>query len=125
MVLLLLLQIMYWIFNLKTTCVNVSKNALTQACGWLNHFNSNHGNGNIWVPQTPHHVLLFIVSLLSRRTDKPSCLHTQCLLYLSDNRGSACFLWHCRKLSVFSQTGGTEHKRSSSYDDVKNREGHG
>lgn len=56
----------------------MSKNTLAQPCAWLNHFSSNHGNGNIWVPQTPRHVLLFIVSILkthfifSGGADKPS-----------------------------------------------------
>lgn len=71
----------------------MSKNTLAQPCAWLNHFSSNHGNGNIWVPQTPRHVLLFIVSLLkthfifSGSADKPSVRP-----HRGDNRGNARFL---------------------------------
>lgn len=43
--------------------------ALIKAFHRLNHFDSNHDNGDIWVIQSPHHVLLFLLSLWHTQAD--------------------------------------------------------
>lgn len=96
-----------YLLLVQDSWILVSKYALTQACGWLNHFNINHGDGNIWVPQSHHRVLMLIVSLsLQLRTDK-ALLHVASLLHGSNNTGNVS---DGKVGHMFSQTEPTQHR---------------